>query len=118
MKVLIADDDLLIRTLVADLLADMGHTAVLAASGSEAVALASRENPDILVLDFLMPRLSGLDALKAIRASGNEAPAILLSAISNSSLGAVDGTEAVDLVLEKPVTRRALEKAFMKVLSR
>jgi len=115
MKVLIADDDRLVRTMVADLLAEMGHSAVVAETGAEAVALAAREAPDVLVLDFLMPRLSGLDALKAIRAAGNRAPAILLSAISDASVRAVDGAAAVDLVLEKPVSRRALEKAFARV---
>jgi CheY-like chemotaxis protein len=118
MKVLIADDDRLIRTMVADLLADLGHAAVLAENGAEAVALAAREAPDVLVLDFLMPRLSGLDALKAIRAAGNRAPAILLSAISDASVRAVDGAEKVDLVLEKPVSRKALERALAKVVRR
>jgi len=115
MKVLIADDDLLIRKMVSDLLAEMGHLAVVASSGAEAVALAATERPDVLVLDFLMPRLSGLDALRSIRAAGNRAPAILLSAISDRSVRAVEGAEAVDVVLEKPVSRRALERAFAKV---
>ena len=115
MKVLIADDDRLVRTMVADLIAEMGHSAVVAETGAEAVALAARESPDVLVLDFLMPRLSGLDALKAIRAAGSRAPAILLSAISDASVRAVDGATAVDLVLEKPVSRRALERAFARV---
>jgi CheY-like chemotaxis protein len=104
--------------MVADLLAEMGHAAVVASSGAEAVALAAAEAPDVLVLDFLMPRLSGLDALRSIRASGNRAPAILLSAISDGSVRAVEGADAVDLVLEKPVSRKALEKAFAKVAVR
>jgi CheY-like chemotaxis protein len=118
MKVLIADDDRLIQTMVADLLAEMGHAAVVATTGAEAVALAASEAPDVLVLDFLMPRLSGLDALRSIRASGNKAPAILLSAISDASVRAVEGAEAVDVVLEKPVSRKALERAFAKVAAR
>ena len=115
MKVLIADDDRLIRTMVSDLLAELGHAVVVAGSGAEAVALAAREAPDVLVLDFLMPRLSGLDALRAIRAAGNRAPAILLSAISDESVRALDGAALVDLVLEKPITRRALDRALAKV---
>jgi two-component system, response regulator PdtaR len=115
MKVLIADDDRLIRAMVSDLLAELGHVSIQAENGNEAVALAAREAPDVLVLDFLMPRLSGLDALKAIRAAGNRAPAILLSAISDASVRAVEGAAQVDLVLEKPVTRKALEKALARV---
>jgi CheY-like chemotaxis protein len=118
MKVLIADDDQLIRTMVSDLLAELGHAAVVASSGAEAVALAASELPDVLVLDFLMPRLSGLDALRSIRAAGNRAPAILLSAISDRSVRAVEGADLVELVLEKPLSRRALEKALAEVARR
>jgi CheY-like chemotaxis protein len=115
MKVLIADDDRLVRTMVSDLLTELGHAVVAAENGTEAVALAAREAPDVLVLDFLMPRLSGLDALRAIRASGNRAPAILLSAISDESVRTLDGAALVEVVLEKPVSRRALDRALSKV---
>ncbi|MFO0584752.1 MAG: response regulator [Anaeromyxobacter sp.] len=115
MKVLIADDDGLIRAMVSDLLSELGHSFVVAENGNEAVALAAREAPDVLVLDFLMPRLSGLDALKAIRAAGNRAPAILLSAISDASVRAVEGAAQVEVVLEKPVTKKALERALSRV---
>ena len=81
---------------------------------AEAVELCEREGPDLLVLDFLMPRLSGLDALAALRRRGVRAPAVLLSAISGGSLRAVDGADAADVVLEKPVTRRALERAIAR----
>jgi CheY-like chemotaxis protein len=100
--------------MVADLLAELGHAVVSASNGAEAVELCEREAPDLLVLDFLMPRLSGLDALAALRRRGVRAPAVLLSAISDSSLRAVDGAEAADVVLEKPVTRRALERAIAR----
>ncbi len=114
MKVLIADDDRLVRTLLADLLGEMGHAVVAAESGLEAIALSARERPDLLILDFLMPRLSGLEALRAIRATGGAAPAVLLTAISDGSLRAVDGAAAVQAVLEKPVTRKGLARALAR----
>jgi CheY-like chemotaxis protein len=111
-KVLIADDDGLVRTMVADLLAELGHAVVEASNGTEAVAICEREAPDLLILDLLMPRLSGLDALQALRARGVRAPAVLLTAISPSSFRGLDGADAVDVVLEKPVTRRTLMRAL------
>jgi CheY-like chemotaxis protein len=63
MKVLIADDDQTIRALLRDMLAEMGHVVVEASNGAEAVDLAASEHPDAAILDFLMPKLSGLDAL-------------------------------------------------------
>jgi CheY-like chemotaxis protein len=113
-KVLIADDDRLVRTMLADLLAELGHSVVSAENGVDAVALCARERPDLLILDFLMPRLSGLDALQLLREQGVRAPAVLLTAISDGSVRAMDGAEAIDLVLEKPVTRRSLSRALAR----
>jgi CheY-like chemotaxis protein len=113
-KVLIADDDRLVRTMLADLLAELGHAVVEAANGAEAVAAARREAPDLLILDFLMPKLSGLDALQALRDGGLRTPAVLLTAITDGSFRAMDGAEAVEVLLEKPVTRRSLARALAR----
>jgi CheY-like chemotaxis protein len=113
-KVLIADDDRLVRTILSDLLSDLGHAVVEAANGAEAVALARREAPDLLILDFLMPKLSGLDALQALRKDGVRAPAVLLTAITDGSFRAMEGADAVDVLLEKPVTRRSLARALAR----
>ncbi|MGC3997391.1 MAG: response regulator [Anaeromyxobacter sp.] len=115
MKVLIADDDRLVRAMLGDLLAELGHQAVPAENGAEAVALCARETFDVLVLDLLMPRLSGLDALRQLREAGVRAPAILLTAISDRSFRELEGADIVQVRLEKPVTRRALEKALARV---
>jgi CheY-like chemotaxis protein len=115
LKVLIADDDRLVRTLLGDLLAELGHAVVAATHGAEAVELCAREAPDLLILDFLMPKLSGLDALAALRGRGVRAPAVLLTAISDGSFRAVEGAEAVDVLLEKPVTRQRLARALARV---
>ena len=114
MKVLIADDDRLVRTMLSDLLVDLGHTVVAAENGEQAVALCALESTDLVILDFLMPKLSGLDALHAIRERGLRTPAIVLTAISDASFRAMDGADAVDVLLEKPVTRRSLERALSR----
>jgi two-component system, response regulator PdtaR len=116
-KVLIADDDRLVRAMLADVLAELGHVVVAAENGAEAVALARAEAPDVLILDFLMPKLSGLDALRAARAAGVTAPAVLLTAISDGSVRAVEGADLVQVVLEKPVTRRGVERALARVVA-
>lgn len=114
MKVLIADDDRLVRTMLSDLLLDLGHAVVAAENGADAVALCAREQPDLLILDFLMPKLSGLDALKEIRRTGGRAPAVLLTAITDGSLRGIEGAEAIDVLLEKPFSRRTLERALSR----
>jgi CheY-like chemotaxis protein len=110
-KVLIADDDRLVRVMLTDLLTELGHVVIQAENGAEAVATCAREAPDLLILDFLMPKLSGLDALLEIRRA-RPVPAVLLTAINEGSLRGLDGLEAVQAMLQKPFTRRTLERAI------
>jgi CheY-like chemotaxis protein len=117
-KVLIADDDRLVRTMLSDLLGELGHQVVVAENGAEAVKLCSLEAPEVVVLDLLMPRLSGLDALQEMRKAGCEAPAILLTAISDPSFREMEGAHQIRVRLEKPVTRRSLERALIRAVSR
>jgi CheY-like chemotaxis protein len=113
-KVLIADDDRLVRTMLGDLLVELGHAVVTAADGAEAVKLCDSAPPDLLILDFLMPRLSGLDALRDIR-TRHAIPALLITAINQGSLRTVDGVDQVQGLLEKPFNRKSVERALQKV---
>lgn len=115
-KILIADDDRLVRALLTEMLVDMGHSVVEAENGQQAVELCARENPDVVILDFLMPKLSGLDALLAMRQRGHKMPAVMLTAISDSSLRAMEGFDAPDAILGKPFKRRQIEKALARAL--
>ena len=114
MRGLIADDDGTIRALLGDMLADLGHEVVAASTGAEAVELAVRERPDVAILDFLMPRLSGLDALKHMRDMGLTMPVVLLTAISDSSMRELEGADQADAILEKPFKKRTIQKALEK----
>ena len=118
MKILLADDDRLVRAIVSDLLGELGHEVVQAENGQQALELAMQSEPELLILDFLMPKLSGIDALRQLRAAGRTTPAFILTAITDGSVRGVDGAEAADGILEKPVTRRTLERAILKLQSR
>jgi CheY-like chemotaxis protein len=110
-KILIADDDRLVRVMLTDLLSELGYAVVQAENGAEAVALCAREAPDLLILDFLMPKLSGLDALLEIRRT-RPVPAILLTAINEGSLRGVDGVDRIEALLQKPFSRKSVERAI------
>jgi CheY-like chemotaxis protein len=110
-KILIADDDRLTRVMLTDVLSELGYTVVQAENGAEAVALCAAEVPDLLILDFLMPKLSGLDALLEIR-RGRQVPAILLTAINEGSLRGLEGVEQVQVLLQKPFTKKTLARAI------
>lgn len=66
-KVLVADDSEDILKLCETLLAAAGYQVLLAQDGGEALRLIREEHPDVVVLDLLMPRMTGFDVLREIR---------------------------------------------------
>jgi len=75
------EDDPAIRRLLEECLADAGHSALFARSGAQAVAAFSDERIDVLVLDVGLPDMDGRDVCRVLRANGQDAPAMFLSAI-------------------------------------
>ena len=64
MRILIVDDDLLIRTMLTDYLQGKGHTVLKCASGEEALALFHQNRFDLIFTDLCMPGMSGLELLE------------------------------------------------------
>jgi two-component system alkaline phosphatase synthesis response regulator PhoP len=81
-KILIAEDEPDIRELVAFTLRFAGYEVVVAHNGEEAVQLAVRELPDMALMDVRMPRMTGYDACRAIKAHPQlkDIPIVFLSA--------------------------------------
>jgi len=79
---LIADDDEDILTLVQLRLSRSGYEVVVARDGEEALRLAQEKHPDLAVLDWMMPKASGIEVLRAMRAGSDTAdiPVVLLTA--------------------------------------
>ncbi len=79
-KIMFVDDELSMRNLLKRILSDHGYAYRSTADGDEAVSLFERENPDLLILDVMMPDKSGLEVCKALRDKGAIVPIILLTA--------------------------------------
>ncbi len=80
MRIVLADDHALFRDGVASLLAAWGHDVVgLAADGAEAVALAERLRPDLVLMDVAMPGMGGLEATRRLAALHPEIPIVILT---------------------------------------
>jgi len=86
-KVLVVDDDDDIRFLIAYKLTSAGHDVTLAADGSRGLDAARRENPDLILLDWMMPEMSGVEVCTALRADpvSHETPVILITARSQQA---------------------------------
>ncbi len=106
LRVLVADDIASNRTIVGAFLAHLNCTPIFASDGIEAVGLFRQEAPDIVLMDLMMPRLDGFEAIKQIRAMGGDqwVPIIILSALSGEG-DVVHGLEVgADDYLAKPLS--------------
>jgi len=95
--VLLVDDEALARKLYEDLLTEHGFQVTAAASGEEALALAAKVTFDVVVLDIVMPGMSGLEVLARLRETQPDCPVLMLTgyvtsqnAIAALKLGAFD----------------------------
>lgn len=105
LKILLCDDSLLVRKKLINALQGQGFTQLLeAADGEEAVQLCETENPDLVLLDIVMPKKDGLEALEEIKRIRPETHVVMVSSVGTQNnlikaikLGAVN-------FLQKPVT--------------
>ena len=102
--ILVVDDESPIRDLVRDVLELDGHDVVEAADGPTALEAVAEKSPDLLVLDIMMPGMSGLDVLRSLRRehSGAELPIILLTAASDDDTTWAGWTAGASVFLPKP----------------
>ena len=116
---LIADDDEDILTLVQLRLSRSGFEVIVARDGEEALRLAQERHPDLAVLDWMMPKASGLEVLRAIRANSETAdiPVVLLTARA-SEADVQEGLDAgaVDYIA-KPFSPQELAARVQNILS-
>jgi CheY-like chemotaxis protein len=86
-RVLVADDDRLLRTAAVTTLRRAGFEVLAAADGEEAVALARAERPDLILLDLVMPKVDGFAALARLKddPATREIPVIVLSNLGAES---------------------------------
>jgi CheY-like chemotaxis protein len=86
-KILIAEDERDIRDLVAFTLRFAGHEVVAATNGEEAVDLAPKINPDLILMDVRMPRMTGYEACKIMKTMPGikDVPVVFLTARGQES---------------------------------
>lgn len=79
-RILIIEDERAMRTVLADLLAAEGHRVLTAADGERGLACALEQDPDLILLDVMMPRLDGFALASELRRLGRLAPVLMLTA--------------------------------------
>ena len=85
-RVLVVDDEENLRVVLRTLLRRHGYEVETAPSGDEALTLVDSFGPDVVLTDVRMPKMGGLDLLATLKAKGNEATVIVMSAYGNMDL--------------------------------
>ncbi|MFW9053529.1 response regulator transcription factor [Corynebacterium striatum] len=114
MKILVVDDEQAVRESLRRSLRFNGYDTLIASDGVEAVETVHRDNPELLILDVMMPNMDGLEVCRTLRSEGWDRPILVLTARDGVS-DRVAGLDAgADDYLPKPF---ALEELLARVRS-
>lgn len=100
-KILVVEDDLTIQQTLKVWLTRSGFTTMFAERGDHALALVRRENPDLVILDVMLPQMDGLEFCKKVR-NFSSTPVLMLSALSESTDKILGLEVGADDYLAKP----------------
>lgn len=101
MKILVADDEKVMRELICDILQNQGYETVVACDGEEALNIFKQDKFDLIVLDVMMPKYDGWTVLKKIREFSN-VPIIILTALESVQSEVHGLTSGADDYIVKP----------------
>ena len=119
-KILIAEDERDIRDLIAFTLRFAGHEVATASNGEEAVQLAPKESPDLILMDVRMPRMTGYEACEAMKANPDlkDMPVVFLSAKGQENEIATGLAAGAEDYLLKPFAPDQLTERVRAILSK
>ena len=111
-KVLIVDDEPLNVDYIEQRLEDFGYQIITASDGQEALNKIKREQPDLILLDLMMPVLDGFAVLKEIKADNylRDIPVIIVSAVDDSKSIVKGIKQGADDYITKPIDAERLKK--------
>lgn len=115
---LLVDDDPMIVESLAPLLERSGFHVLIATNGEEALNKVQSHQPDVIVMDVLMPRMNGRETLRRMRKSNIWIPTILLTQVGEASERAVALEEGADDYLNKPFHSQELLARIHAVMRR
>lgn len=116
-KILVIDDDTAITELMGMLLKTFGFEVITTNIGEEGIRLAREADPNVVLLDLMMPDLDGWQVCKAIRQTSN-VPILILSAINDPRMVASVLDVGADDFLVKPVPSGVLVANIKKLIRR
>lgn len=113
-KIILVDDNAVVRDMLVDLVASLGYSADAAGSGEEALAMFDRGQYDFVLTDLLMPGMTGWDVLEAVRQRDPQMPVIIIT--GSPVIGDARAAQPGVAVLKKPVDVMLLDTLIKRML--
>lgn len=120
LNVLVADDSRVMRQIVIRTLRQAGYDdwqISQASDGQEALEMALAEQPDLILSDWNMPRMSGIQLLQALRAQGSDIPLAFVTSEGSAEMREQADAEGALFLVSKPFTPEAFRDAIEPVLA-
>mgnify|MGYP001094793400 FL=1 len=117
-KLLVVDDEPSLQDIVATSMRFLGYRVSVAGTGREAVRRATEENPDLIILDVMLPDFDGLEVMRRVRAAGVDAGVVFLSARDTPTDKIAGLTAGGDDYVTKPFGLEELAARVSAVLRR
>jgi two-component system, NarL family, capsular synthesis sensor histidine kinase RcsC len=115
-KILLVDDNAVVRDMLVDLVGSLGYAADAASGGAEALALFDQNRYDIVLTDLLMPGMSGWEVLAAVRQRNPRVPVVIITGTAPTA-DDPRAAQAGVTVLRKPVDVKALDDTIKEKLT-
>jgi two-component system chemotaxis response regulator CheY len=119
MKIMLVDDSRTMRNIQKNVLAQLGHKEIVeAADGEEALKVAEAENPELILLDWNMPKMDGLTFLKTFRVKDKTTPIIMVTTEAEKSRVIEAIKAGVNNYVIKPFTPDILQTRIAETLEK
>lgn len=120
MKILVTDDSRVMRQIVIRTLRQAGyddHDIIQAEDGREALQMVGSEQPDLVLSDWNMPEMTGIECLEALRASGSQVPFGFVTSEGSPEMREKAANAGALFLIAKPFTEETFREALDGVLA-
>jgi two-component system response regulator (stage 0 sporulation protein F) len=114
MKILVADDDPVIRKLLYQVLSEDGHKVSLATNGAQVIEKVQKEDFELLLSDVHMPVMNGLETLRIMRSTFPQLPVVMMDSYPDQLVKQAENEGAL-ICIHKPFDLKELREVIEKV---
>jgi CheY-like chemotaxis protein len=114
MKILVADDDPVIRKLLCQVLSEDGHKVSLATNGAQVIEKVQKEDFELLLSDVHMPVMNGLETLRTMRSTFPQLPVVMMDSYPDQLVKQAENEGALTCI-HKPFDLKELREVIEKV---